>query len=129
MAPGGCYDLVVWQDITQNSLSFCIAIFGSVTKKYYRFLPLILGVLFKPVPNHSLPIIIRIVKRAAQKAGIISLDWASFNLVLGALSNTVVKLFFVYTLGHRKLFRQLSLSFFIISVVGIITTLVYYELW
>lgn len=65
----------------------------------------------------------------AQKAGIISLDWASFNLVLGALSNTFGKLFFVYTMGHRKLFRQLSLSFFIISIVGIITTLIYYELW
>lgn len=65
----------------------------------------------------------------AQKAGIISLDWASFNLVLGALSNTVVKLFFVYTMGHRKLFRQLFLSFLVVSVVGIATTLIYYKLW
>lgn len=65
----------------------------------------------------------------AQKAGIISLDWASFNLVLGALANTMVKLFFVYTLGHRRLFRQLALSFTVVSVIGIITTLIYYELW
>jgi uncharacterized membrane protein (DUF4010 family) len=64
----------------------------------------------------------------AQKAGIISLDWASFNLVLGALSNTMVKLFFVFSLGHRQLFRQLMLSFTIVSAVGIITTFLYYDL-
>lgn len=65
----------------------------------------------------------------AQKAGIISLDWASFNLVLGALSNTVVKLFFVHMLGHRNLFKQVSLSFLVISIVGIVTTFFYYDLW
>ena len=64
----------------------------------------------------------------AQKAGIITLDWASFNLVLGALSNTMVKLFFVFSLGHRQLFRQLMLSFTIVSAVGIITTFLYYDL-
>jgi uncharacterized membrane protein (DUF4010 family) len=64
----------------------------------------------------------------AQKAGIITLDWASFNLVLGALSNTMVKLFFVFSLGHRQLFRQLMLSFTIVSAVGIITTFFYYDL-
>lgn len=65
----------------------------------------------------------------AQKAGIISLDWASFNLVLGALSNTVVKLFFVHMLGHRNLLKQVSLSFLVISIVGIVTTFFYYDLW
>lgn len=63
----------------------------------------------------------------AQRAGIITLDWASFNLVLGALSNTLVKLFFVFSMGHRQLFRQLTVSFLIISLVGIVTTVLYYD--
>lgn len=63
----------------------------------------------------------------AQKAGIITLDWASFNLVLGAISNTIVKLFYVFTLGDRQLFRQLTISFLIVSFVGIITTVFYYD--
>lgn len=64
----------------------------------------------------------------AQRAGIITLDWASFNLVLGAISNTMVKLFYVFTLGSRQLFHQLSLSFLVVSAVGIFTTIVYYGL-
>lgn len=63
----------------------------------------------------------------AQKAGIITLDWASFNLVLGAISNTVVKLFFVFTLGDRQLFRQITVSFLIVCSVGILTTALYYD--
>lgn len=63
----------------------------------------------------------------AQKAGIISLDWASFNLVLGAISNTIVKLFYVFTMGDRQLFRQLTVSFLVVSLVGIATTVFYYE--
>lgn len=63
----------------------------------------------------------------AQKSGIISLDWASFNLVLGAISNTLVKIFYVYTLGDRQLFKQITLSFLIVCIVGIITTLLYYD--
>ena len=63
----------------------------------------------------------------AQRAGIISLDWASFNLVLGAISNTMVKLFFVFSMGHRQLFHQLTVSFVVISAVGIVTTLLYYN--
>jgi len=65
---------------------------------------------------------------SAQKDGIITLDWASFNLVLGAMSNTFVKLFLVFTMGHRHLFRQLSFSFLIIGAAGIMTTLLYYDL-
>ena len=64
----------------------------------------------------------------AQQAGIITLDWASFNLVLGALSNTFMKLFLVFTLGHRGLFRRLFASFSIIGAAGIITMIVYYDL-
>ena len=63
----------------------------------------------------------------AQKSGIISLDWASFNLVLGAISNTLVKVFYVYTLGDRKLFRQITVSFIVVCVVGIVTTMLYYD--
>jgi len=55
----------------------------------------------------------------AQKAGIISLDCASLNLVLGAISNTLVKLFYVFTLGDRRLFRQLAISFIIVCISGI----------
>lgn len=63
----------------------------------------------------------------AQQAGIISLDWASFNLVLGALSNTFMKLFLVFTLGHRGLFKNLAAAFLIIGAAGIITMALYYE--
>jgi hypothetical protein len=56
------------------------------------------------------------------------LDWASFNLVLGALSNTFMKLFLVLGLGHRGLFRQLLGSFLIVGAVGIVTMLLYYDL-
>jgi uncharacterized membrane protein (DUF4010 family) len=64
----------------------------------------------------------------AQEAGIISLDWASFNLVLGALSNTFMKLFLVLTLGHRGLFKYLLVSFLIIGAVGIVSMFLYYDL-
>lgn len=63
----------------------------------------------------------------AQKSGIISLDWASFNLVIGAISNTLVKVFYVYTLGDRQLFRQITVSFLIVCLVGIVTTMFYYD--
>ena len=65
---------------------------------------------------------------ALQQAGLVSLDWASFNLVLGALSNTFMKLFLVLGLGDRGLFRQLLWSFLIIGAVGIVTMLLYYDL-
>ena len=65
---------------------------------------------------------------ALQQAGLVSLDWASFNLVLGAISNTFMKLFLVFSLGHRGLFRQLLVSFLVIGTVGIVTMLLYYDL-
>ncbi len=64
----------------------------------------------------------------AEHSGLISLDWASFNVVLGALSNTFMKLFLVLTLGHRGLFRQLLVAFLIIGGVGIVTMFLYYDL-
>lgn len=64
----------------------------------------------------------------AQQAGIISLDWASFNLVLGALSNTFMKLFLVFSLGHRGLFKNLAAAFLIIGAAGIGTMALYYDL-
>ncbi|MBF0264704.1 MAG: MgtC/SapB family protein [Gammaproteobacteria bacterium] len=63
-----------------------------------------------------------------QRNGLISLEWASFNLVLGALSNTFMKLFLVLGLGHRMLFHRLLWNFAIIGTVGIITMLFYYDL-
>jgi len=63
----------------------------------------------------------------AQQAGIISLDWASFNLVLGALSNTFMKLFLVFTLGHRGLFKNLFVAFFAVGLAGIVTMYLYYD--
>lgn len=63
----------------------------------------------------------------AQKAGIISLDCAGLNLVIGAISNTLVKLFYVFTLGDRRLFRQLAISFIIICISGIISVAFYYN--
>jgi uncharacterized membrane protein (DUF4010 family) len=46
-----------------------------------------------------------------QKSDLISTDWASFNLVLGAISNTFLKLFLVAGLGHPTLFKNLLVSF------------------
>jgi uncharacterized membrane protein (DUF4010 family) len=63
-----------------------------------------------------------------EHAGLVSLDWASFNLVLGALSNTFMKLFLVFGLGHRVLFKQLLVSFLVVGVVGIVTMFFYYDL-
>ena len=64
----------------------------------------------------------------AQQAGMITTEWASFNLVLGALSNTFMKLFLVFTLGHRALFKHLLISFLVIGAAGIITMVFYYDL-
>jgi len=64
----------------------------------------------------------------AQRSGLISLDWASFNVVLGALSNTFMKLFLAFSLGHRGLFKHLLISFLIMGAAGIITMLLYYDL-
>jgi len=64
----------------------------------------------------------------AQKSGLISLDWASFNVVLGALANTFMKLFLVFTLGHRSLFKHLLVSFLIVGATGLITMFLYYDL-
>ena len=63
----------------------------------------------------------------AQQAGMISLDWASFNLVLGALSNTFMKLFLVFTLGHRGLFKNLFIAFLAVGMAGIVTMYLYYD--
>jgi len=63
-----------------------------------------------------------------EHAGLISVDWASFNLVLGALSNTFMKLLLVFSLGHRDLFKQLLLSFLVIGTVGLVTMFLYYDL-
>ncbi len=63
-----------------------------------------------------------------QVSGLIHIDWASFNLVLGAISNTFMKLFLVLGLGDRDLFRKLFGPFVVIGVVGLVTTLVYYDL-
>jgi uncharacterized membrane protein (DUF4010 family) len=63
-----------------------------------------------------------------QSAGLIHIDWASFNLVLGAISNTFMKLFLVFGLGDRDLFKKLIFPFTIIGVVGLVTTLLYYDL-
>jgi uncharacterized membrane protein (DUF4010 family) len=64
----------------------------------------------------------------SERAGLITLDWASFNLVLGALSNTFMKLFLIFSLGHRGLFRRVLVSFMIIGVSGVVTMVLYYDL-
>lgn len=60
--------------------------------------------------------------------GLVSLDWASFNVVLGALSNTFMKLALVFSLGNRALFMKLLWSFLGIGGVGIVSMLAYYDL-
>lgn len=63
-----------------------------------------------------------------QKAGLISLDWASFNLVLGSISNTAMKLFLVFSLGSRSLFKNCLVPFLVMAATGIVTMLIYYDL-
>ncbi|MDJ0862550.1 MAG: MgtC/SapB family protein [Gammaproteobacteria bacterium] len=64
-----------------------------------------------------------------QRSGLISMDWASFNLVLGSLSNTYMKLFLVFSLGDRGLFKHCLVSFLIMGAAGIATMLLYYDIW
>jgi uncharacterized membrane protein (DUF4010 family) len=62
-----------------------------------------------------------------ERAGLISLDWASFNLVLGSLSNTYMKLFLVFSLGHRGLFKQCLVPFLLMGAAGVATMFLYYD--
>lgn len=64
---------------------------------------------------------------AAQKDGLISLDWAAFNAVLGAIANTFMKLLLVFTLGDRGLFRKLLVAVSIIGVAGLVSAFFYYD--
>lgn len=64
---------------------------------------------------------------ASQQAGLISVEWAGFNLVLGALANTLMKLLLVLGLGDRGLFRYLLAAFALIGAVGMAVMLMYYD--
>ncbi len=65
---------------------------------------------------------------AAQRSGQISTDWAAFNLVLGAISNTFTKLLLIFMLGDRGLFRHILVAFLILAGSGLVTTFIYYDL-
>ncbi len=60
------------------------------------------------------------------KAGLVSLDWAGFNLVLGAISNTFMKLLLILGLGDRGLFRRVLVGFLVMSGTGLVTAFLYY---
>ena len=62
----------------------------------------------------------------AHLSELISLRWASFYLVLGAIANTLMKLALVFLLADRGLFRTLLAPFLIIGGVGVVTGLAYY---
>jgi uncharacterized membrane protein (DUF4010 family) len=64
----------------------------------------------------------------AQQDGLISLDWAAFNAVLGAIANTIMKLALVFSLGDRGLFKKLLGPVLVISASGLITAFIYYDL-
>ena len=63
----------------------------------------------------------------AQQAGLISLDWAAFNVVLGAVANTFMNLLLVLSLGDRGLFKQLLGAVIIIGVAGLVSAFFYYD--
>jgi uncharacterized membrane protein (DUF4010 family) len=63
----------------------------------------------------------------AEQAGLISLDWAAFNVVLGAVANTFMKLLLVLSLGDRGLFKQLLGAVIIIGVAGLASAFFYYD--
>ena len=62
-----------------------------------------------------------------KQSGLITLDWAAFNVVLGALANIYMELFLAFSLGHRGLFKNLVLSFLIMGAAGIATMFLYYD--
>ena len=59
---------------------------------------------------------------------LVGLDWASFNLVLGSLANTYMKLFLVFSLGHRGLFKQCLVPFLLMGAAGVATMWLYYDI-
>ena len=63
----------------------------------------------------------------AQQDGLISLDWAAFNAVLGAIANTFMKLMLVYSLGDKGLFKKLIGPVIIIGVAGLGSAFLYYD--
>ena len=63
----------------------------------------------------------------AEQAGLISLDWAAFNVVLGATANTFMKLFLVLTLGDRQLFKNLLGAVLIITASGLISSFLFFD--
>ncbi len=65
---------------------------------------------------------------AAERRGQISTDWAAFNLVLGAISNTFTKLLLIFALGDRGLFRKTLVAFLVIAGSGLVTVFLYYDL-
>lgn len=64
---------------------------------------------------------------AAQRDGLISLDWAAFNAVLGAVANTLMKLALVFTLADRGLFNKLLVPVLIIVASGLLAAFLYYD--
>ena len=64
----------------------------------------------------------------AQQDGLISLDWAAFNAVLGAIANTFMKLMLVYSLGDKGLFKKLIGPVVIIGIAGLGSAFLYYDL-
>ena len=63
----------------------------------------------------------------AQQDGLISLDWAAFNAVLGAIANTFMKLMLVYSLGDKGLFKKLIGPVVIIGIAGLGSAFLYYD--
>jgi uncharacterized membrane protein (DUF4010 family) len=64
----------------------------------------------------------------AQQDGLITLDWAAFNAVLGAIANTFMKLMLVYSLGDKGLFKKLFGPVVIIGCAGLGSAFLYYDL-
>jgi uncharacterized membrane protein (DUF4010 family) len=54
----------------------------------------------------------------AEQSGIVTRSWAAFNLVLAALSNTVMKVFLVLGVGHRGLFRYVLGAVLLMAATG-----------
>ncbi|MCZ6765687.1 MAG: MgtC/SapB family protein [bacterium] len=63
----------------------------------------------------------------AQQAGLITLDWAGFNFVLGAIANTIMKLFIVLAVGNRGLFKALLIPFLTIVTTGVAAMFFFFD--
>jgi uncharacterized membrane protein (DUF4010 family) len=64
---------------------------------------------------------------SAHLGGLITLDWAAFNAVLGAIANTLMKVILVALLGTRGLLKYVLVDLLVLCAAGLGTAFFYYQ--